>query len=96
MGRVLKPQKGVEGPSSIRLDLFLKQSRLIPRRILAQQACRHGGIRVNGQLAKAGRVIKSGDLIEWNLPHRRVQVRVLKVPRSVPSKNEASKLFEVI
>ena len=96
MGRELKPQKEVEGSGSIRLDLFLKQSRLITRRTLAQQACQHGGIRVNGQVAKAGKAIKSGDLIEWRLPFKRVQVRVLKVPRSAPSKNEASTLFEVI
>ena len=96
MRRESKRQNVAEDADSIRLDLFLKQSRLIPRRSLAQQICQHGGIRVNGQVAKAGRSIKTGDLIEWNQPHKRVQVRVLRVPESAPCKSEASALFEVI
>jgi len=96
MGRESRRQAAAEDPDSIRLDLFLKQSRLIPRRTLAQQVCQHGGIRVNGQVAKPGRSIKTGDLIEWNQPRKRVQVRVLRVPVSAPCKNEASALFEFI
>jgi ribosomal 50S subunit-recycling heat shock protein len=96
MRRESKRQNVAEDPDSIRLDLFLRQSRLIPRRTLAQHVCQHGGIRVNGLVAKAGRAIKTGDLIEWDQPHKRVQVRVLKVPESAPSKSEASALFEVI
>jgi len=96
MKRESKRQTVAEEPDSIRLDLFLKQSRLIPRRTLAQQVCQHGGIRVNGQPAKPGRSIKTGDLIEWIQPRKRVQVRVLGIGVSSPIKSEASALFEFI
>lgn len=85
-----------EFPASIRLDLFLKHSRLIPRRSLAHQACQHGGIRVNGQTAKPGKTVKTGDLIEWIQPRKRVQVRVMKVPGVPLGKKEAPTLFEVV
>jgi ribosomal 50S subunit-recycling heat shock protein len=88
--------KGPEFPVSIRLDLFLKHSRIIPRRRLAHQACQHGGIRVNGQTARPGKTIKPGDLIEWIQPHKRIQVRVLKVPVAPPGKKDAPTLFEVV
>ena len=96
MRRESRRQTVAEDPDSIRLDLFLKRSRLILRRTLAQQVCQHGGIRVNGQVAKPGRSIKTGDLIEWNQHRKRVQVRVLRVPVSAPCKSEASALFEFI
>jgi ribosomal 50S subunit-recycling heat shock protein len=94
--RGAKSGNRIEVPTSIRLDLFLKQSRLIPRRSLAHQACQHGGIRVNGQTAKPGKTVKTGDLIEWIQPRKRVQVRVLKVPGASACKKEAFTFFEVV
>lgn len=81
----------------MRLDLFLKTSRLIPRRPLAQKFCDAGLIRVNGLAAKSSRTVKEGDLIEIKKPGRLVRARVLVVPQKKQvSKSAAAGLYEVI
>jgi ribosomal 50S subunit-recycling heat shock protein len=81
----------------MRLDLFLKLSRLVPRRTGAKDHCDAGEVRVNGQEAKAGREVRPGDRITLLLPSREVTVEVLDMPagRSV-SKSAARELFRVI
>jgi ribosomal 50S subunit-recycling heat shock protein len=81
----------------MRLDLYLKLSRLVPRRTGAKEHCDAGEVSVNGQPAKAGREIRAGDRITLSLPTREVTVEVLAVPggRSV-SKSAARELFQVI
>jgi ribosomal 50S subunit-recycling heat shock protein len=80
----------------MRLDLFLKRSRLIPRRTLAQQACEAGSISVNGQVSKGGKPVKVGDLIQWRQRNRSLTVKVSRIPGSGPGRNEASSLYVVI
>ena len=79
---------------AIRLDLFLKLSRLIPRRSLAKEVCDHGGITVNGVTAKGSRLVHSGDCIEWRQSHRVTCVKVAKIPKTRPGKAEAAALYE--
>jgi len=81
----------------MRLDLYLKLSRLVPRRTGAKEHCDAGEVSVNGQAAKAGREVHPGDRITLVLPAREVTVEVLAVPtgRSV-SKSAARDLFHVI
>jgi len=81
----------------MRLDLYLKLSRLVPRRTGAKDLCDAGEVRVNGQAAKAGRDIRPGDRISLLLPTREITVEVLELPagRSV-AKAAARELFRVI
>jgi ribosomal 50S subunit-recycling heat shock protein len=79
---------------SMRLDLFLKISRLIPRRSLAQEVCDHGGITVNGATAKSSRLVRPGDLIQWRQRHKVTAVKVAHIPRVRPGKADAAALYE--
>jgi ribosomal 50S subunit-recycling heat shock protein len=81
---------------STRLDLFLKQSRIIPRRTLAREVCDHEGIKVNGQISKASRPVKVGDLIEFRQHKKVTTVKVSKIPRVAPGKKDAAHLYEVV
>ena len=83
--------------NSMRLDLYLKVSRLIQRRTLAQEFCDAGLIEVNGSAAKSGKEIKIGDEIIINRRNRKITVRVVAVPdRKQVSKESAGDLFTVI
>ena len=81
----------------MRLDLYLKLSRLVPRRTGAKEHCDAGEVHVNGQAAKAGREVHPGDRITLQLPSRELTVEVLALPtgRSV-AKAIAHELFRVI
>jgi ribosomal 50S subunit-recycling heat shock protein len=81
----------------MRLDLFLKITRLVPRRSTAKDLCEAGSVRVNGQSAKAGREMHRGDRIELRLPARELTVEVLGLPtgKSVP-KAAARELFRLL
>ena len=86
-----------ETARGMRLDRFLKLSRLVPRRTGAKELCDAGGVSVNGQAAKAAREVRAGDRITLQLPSREVTVEVLGVPegRSV-SRADARLLFRVL
>ena len=79
----------------MRLDKFLKVSRIIKRRTVANDACDAEHVPVNGKRAKASYDVKEGDLIEVTFGQRTLKVRVLDV-REYTSKAEASSLYEVI
>jgi ribosomal 50S subunit-recycling heat shock protein len=81
---------------SMRLDLFLKLSRLIPRRSLAQEVCDHGGITVNGVTAKSSRLVRPGDLIQWRQRHKVTAVKVAQIPGIRPGKADAAALYEAV
>jgi ribosomal 50S subunit-recycling heat shock protein len=81
----------------MRLDLFLKSSRLILRRTLAQEFCEAGLIKVNGVAAKSSREVKPNDEIEIKRSTRILTVRVLQIPSTKQvSRQAASSLFEVV
>ena len=81
----------------MRLDLFLKSSRLILRRSLAQQFCDAGLVKVNGVKAKSSREVKVNDEIEIKRSERILTVRILQVPiNKQVSRQAASSLFEVV
>lgn len=80
----------------MRLDLFLKWSRLIPRRSVAKETCDAGRVSVNGHPARAGRELNPGDLIALELPRRILRVRLLDIPLRPPSKDQSRHLFEVL
>jgi ribosomal 50S subunit-recycling heat shock protein len=81
----------------VRLDLFLKSSRLVPRRSIAKHLCELGAITINGLPVKASKEIKVGDQIELKRGERRTIVRVMALPIAKQvSKSAASTLFEVL
>ena len=79
----------------MRLDKFLKVSRLIKRRTVANEACDAGRVTVNGKTAKASQDVKVGDVIEIGFGTREVKVRVLEVQETV-KKEVARELFEYL
>jgi len=80
----------------MRLDKFLKVSRLIRRRTEAKKACLAKCVRINERIAKAGDEIKIGDEIEINFANKILQAKVLDVPlKNIPA-DKASSLYEVI
>ena len=79
----------------MRLDKFLKVSRIIKRRTVANDACDAEHVTVNGRLAKASYDVKEGDVLEITFGQRVLKVRVRDV-REFTSKAEASQLYEVI
>ena len=81
----------------MRLDLFLKTSRLIPRRSLAQEFCDAGLIKINGAAAKSSKEVKAGDEIEIKRRNRLTRLKVLEIPsQKQVSKQSAASLFEVL
>ncbi|SHK19521.1 RNA-binding S4 domain-containing protein [Hespellia stercorisuis] len=79
----------------MRLDKFLKVSRLIKRRTVANEACDAGRVLVNGNVAKASVKIKVGDIIEIQFGTRTVKVRVLDI-QNTTKKEAAKELFEYL
>ena len=81
----------------MRLDLFLKASRLVLRRSVARDLCDAGRIEVNGHNAKASKEIKAGDEIAIRRGNKRTLVRVLGIPASKQvSKAEAGSFIHII
>ncbi len=81
--------------NKMRIDKYLKVSRLIKRRAVANEACDQGRITVNGRVVKASYDVKEGDVMEIKLGERMIRVRVVNVAEHV-LKNDASSLYEVI
>ncbi|MBQ1503429.1 MAG: RNA-binding S4 domain-containing protein [Clostridia bacterium] len=79
----------------MRLDKFLKVSRVIKRRTVANEACDNGHVEVNGKVARASLDVKTGDIVRIAFGERTVALRVLDVRENV-AKAEASDLYEVL
>ena len=79
----------------MRLDKYLKISRIIKRRTVANDACDTERISVNGKVTKASYQVKVGDIIEVSFGGRTLRVRVKDVREQV-GKNEADTLYEVL
>lgn len=79
----------------MRLDKYLKVSRLIKRRTVANEACDAGRVMVNDKPAKAGTNIKPGDVIEITFGTKPVKVEVVSVQETV-KKEEAAELFRYL
>ena len=79
----------------MRLDKYLKVSRLIKRRTVANEACDAGRVKINDKEAKASQNVKVGDVIEIQFGTRTVKVEVLNVVETV-KKEEARELFKYL
>ncbi len=87
--------KKQEGPGDMRLDKFLKVSRLIKRRTVANEACDNGRVLLNGKPAKASADVKEGDVIEIMFGTRTVKARVKGIAQTT-KKEEAAELVEYL
>jgi len=79
----------------VRIDKFLKVSRLIKRRTVANEACDAGRISVNGKVVKASYDVKVGDVIEITFGTKTVKAKVISVADST-KKEDAKEMYELI
>ena len=79
----------------MRLDKYLKVSRLIKRRTVANEACDVGRIEVNGRVVKASYDVKVGDVIEIRMGEKTIKVEVLQIVEHV-LKNDAALMYKVL
>ena len=80
---------------NLRLDKFLKVSRIIKRRTVANDACDAGRVSVNGRPAKASYDVKQGDILEISFGSRNIKAEVLSVV-DVVKKDDAALLYRLI
>ncbi|MCH5148287.1 MAG: RNA-binding S4 domain-containing protein [Clostridiales bacterium] len=79
----------------MRIDKFLKVSRILKRRTLSKQACEMGKVIVNGKEVKAGHKVKEGDSVELCFAGGSLKFRILKIKETV-KKEEAASLYEIV
>ncbi len=79
----------------MRIDKFLKVSRIIKRRTVANDACDASHVKVNGKAVKASYDVKQGDIIEITFGEKSLKVKVTDV-KDVVRKNDATTLYEVV
>ena len=80
----------------MRLDKYLKVSRLIKRRTVANEACDGGNVMVNGKTAKASVIVKAGDIIEIRFGQRTVKIEVTEISEHVRKEDAAAMYREVL
>ena len=81
----------------MRLDLFLKASRLCLRRTVAQKICDAGRVSINGKPAKSAHLVRSGDQISLQTRDKQIVVRVTAVPdERQTSRKDAKSLYETV
>jgi ribosomal 50S subunit-recycling heat shock protein len=79
----------------MRLDKFLKLSRIIKRRTVANEACQAGRIKVNDRIAKPSANVKAGDVIEIEFGNKTLKAEVVSTPEIV-KKEDAEKMFRYL
>ena len=79
----------------MRLDKFLKVSRLIKRRTLAKEVCDSGRCMINGRAAKAGSEVSSGDILSIRFGQRTVEARIERIQETA-SKEMASQMYTIV
>ncbi|CAI3363911.1 RNA-binding S4 domain-containing protein [Enterococcus cecorum] len=79
----------------MRLDKFLKVSRIIKRRSVAKEVADKGRIQINGKLAKSSSTLKVGDVLQIQFGNKTLEVKVLALQDST-KKEDASKMYEIL
>lgn len=79
----------------MRLDKFLKVSRIIKRRTIANEVCDQGKVNVNGRIAKAGTEVKEGDILTLALGQRVLKIEIVRIAESIRA-DEAKDLYKII
>ena len=79
----------------MRLDKYLKVSRIIKRRTIANEACDAGRVMINGKVSKAGTEVKVGDIIEIAFGNKTVKAEVLRI-QETSKKDKAAEMFKYL
>ena len=79
----------------MRLDLFLKTSRLVKRRAVARTLCDGGKVLVNGHSARPARAVRPGDRLTLQFPSRSIELEVLAIPASVRKTGAGEELYRI-
>ncbi len=79
----------------MRIDKFLKNSRIIKRRPVAKEACEQGRVFINSKQAKPGDEVEVGDIVQVNFGTKTMKVEVLEIKDNV-KKDEALELYKII
>ena len=87
--------QGVMERKNMRLDKYLKVSRIIKRRTVANEACDSGRVMLNDKVARASAEVKVGDVIEIAFGNKSVKVRVTSVQETI-RKEDAKEMFEYL
>ncbi|AQM60549.2 MAG: RNA-binding S4 domain-containing protein [Clostridium baratii] len=85
----------VEDKLFMRLDKYLKVSRLIKRRTVAKEACESSRVTINGKVAKSGTQVKEGDIIEITFASRSLRAQVLNIAEHV-KKDDAKDMYKIL
>lgn len=79
----------------MRVDKFLKNSRIIKRRTIAKEACEQGRVKINDRIAKPGDNLEVGDIVGIEFGTGAMKIEVLKLKEHV-TKSDAEKLYEIL
>ncbi|MCR6515035.1 MAG: RNA-binding S4 domain-containing protein [Clostridium sp.] len=79
----------------MRLDKYLKVSRLIKRRTVAKEACEGSRVSINGKIAKSSTGVKEGDIIEIQFANRVLKAEVINIAEHV-KKEDAKEMYKII
>ncbi|EEH99479.1 RNA-binding S4 domain-containing protein [Clostridium tertium] len=79
----------------MRLDKYLKVSRIIKRRTVAKEVCEGGRVSINDKAAKASTVVKEGDIIEIQFANRSLKARIINIVEHVKKEN-AKEMYEIL
>jgi ribosomal 50S subunit-recycling heat shock protein len=79
----------------MRLDKYLKVSRIIKRRTVAKEVCEGERVSINGKIAKPSTVVKEGDIIEIQFANRSLKARIINIAEHVKKEN-AKEMYEIL
>jgi len=79
----------------LRLDKYLKVSRIIKRRTVAKEACESGRVSINGKVAKPSNDIKEGDIIEITFANRKLKAKIINISEHV-KKDDAKDMYIIL
>lgn len=79
----------------MRLDKYLKVSRIIKRRTVAKEACESERVTINGKVAKPSTVVKEGDIIEIQFANKKVRAEIINIAEHVRKEN-AKEMYKII
>jgi len=79
----------------MRLDKYLKVSRIIKRRTIAKEACENGRVSINDKVAKAGTVVAESDIIEIKFANQILKAKIINILEHV-TKESAKEMYQII
>lgn len=80
----------------MRLDLFLKKTRIIKSRAKSRAICKKGHVSLNNSIAKPGKYIKPEDIVKIDFGRRILEIKIVAIPEGNVSKQKAPSFYEVI